>query len=49
LLVAVTGAGDDKSRRRAKEVGFDHHLLKPVAPDVLRRLLAVHQDRMEME
>jgi CheY-like chemotaxis protein/two-component sensor histidine kinase len=39
LLVAVTGWGQDEDRRRTKEAGFDHHLVKPVAPGVLQELL----------
>ena len=38
-LVAITGWGQDEDRRRAAEVGFDHHLTKPVAADALDRLL----------
>ncbi len=45
LLVAVTGYGDERHRRRAREAGFDRHLVKPVEPEVLRSLLAMnHQD-----
>ena len=40
FLVAVSGYGDEKSRRRCLEAGFDCHLVKPVAPDVLQNLLA---------
>jgi signal transduction histidine kinase len=39
LLVALTGYGRDEDRARAREAGFDRHLLKPVDPDALRRLL----------
>jgi CheY-like chemotaxis protein len=39
-LVAVTGLGDDDTRRRAVEAGFDLHLVKPVNPDRLTLLLA---------
>ena len=39
-LVAMTGYGQDEDRRRAQEAGFDHHLVKPVDPDVLQELLA---------
>jgi CheY-like chemotaxis protein len=39
-LVAVTGWGQDNDRRRAFEVGFSHHLVKPVSPRALRRVLA---------
>ncbi len=38
-LVALTGYGRDTDRRRAEEAGFDLHLVKPVGPDVLKRLL----------
>ena len=45
LLVAVTGYGDEKNRRRSREAGFDLHLLKPVDPEVLQHLLAAsHRD-----
>jgi PAS domain S-box-containing protein len=40
LLVAVTGYGQDEDRRRSGEAGFDHHLTKPVDPDILHALLA---------
>jgi CheY-like chemotaxis protein len=29
LLVAVTGWGQPEDRRRTREAGFDHHLVKP--------------------
>lgn len=35
LFVALTGFGDDASRRRTAEAGFDLHLTKTVAPDVI--------------
>src|SRR5690606_38636026 len=38
-LIAVTGWGQDHGRRRAMEVGFSHHLVKPVSPRALKRLL----------
>ena len=40
FLVAVTGWGQEGDRRRAKEAGFDHHLVKPVDPAALMRLMA---------
>ena len=40
VLVAVTGWGQDKDRRRTREAGFDHHLVKPVDPQDLITLLA---------
>ena len=38
LIVAVTGYGQEEDRRRSKEAGFDEHLLKPLALDVLQGL-----------
>ena len=38
-LVAVTGWGQDEDRRRAKEAGFDKHLVKPVEFDHIVAIL----------
>jgi CheY-like chemotaxis protein len=38
--VAVTGYGQEEDRRRSREAGFDHHLVKPVSPDALYELLS---------
>ena len=38
-LVAVTGYGRDEDRERARQAGFDHHLVKPVAFAELLNLL----------
>jgi PAS domain S-box-containing protein len=40
MIVAVTGWGQDEDRRRSKEAGFDHHLVKPAHPDAIERLFA---------
>ena len=40
VLIAVTGYGQDEDRRRAREAGFDHHLVKPVRPAELEALIA---------
>ena len=40
LLVAVTGYGQEEHRRRSKQAGIDLHLLKPVDPEELKKLLA---------
>ena len=40
LLIALTGWGQEQDRRRAREAGFDHHLVKPVEAGRLRALLA---------
>ena len=39
LVVAVTGWGQDEDRRKTKEAGFDHHLVKPATPASIRELL----------
>jgi DNA-binding response OmpR family regulator len=39
-LVAVTGWGHESFRIRARESGFDDHLVKPVDPDALLGLIA---------
>jgi CheY-like chemotaxis protein len=38
-LVAVTGYGRSEDRQRAREAGFDGHLVKPVEFAVLQRTL----------
>lgn len=40
ILIAVTGWGQEMDRQRSKDAGFDHHLVKPVDPDVLANLLS---------
>ncbi len=40
LLVAVTGYGQEEDRRRSREAGFNHHLVKPVSPEMLHEVLA---------
>lgn len=40
MLVAMTGYGQERDRRMSSEAGFDHHLVKPVDPEVLQKLLA---------
>lgn len=39
LLVALTGRDGEEDRKRSREVGFDHHLVKPVSKAVLEELL----------
>jgi CheY-like chemotaxis protein len=40
VLIALTGWGQDEDRRRSREVGFDSHLVKPLDPEALSKLLA---------
>lgn len=39
-LIAITGWGKDEDRQRSRDAGIDHHLVKPVAMQELRALLA---------
>jgi CheY-like chemotaxis protein len=39
-LIALTGWGNDEDRRRSREAGIDHHLVKPVDLHALEELLA---------
>ncbi|WP_439627054.1 PAS domain S-box protein [Gemmata sp.] len=39
VLIAVTGWGQEGDRRRSHEAGFDHHMVKPVDPHTLMKLL----------
>ena len=39
-LIALTGYGQESDRSRSASSGFDAHLVKPVLPDELLRLLA---------
>ena len=39
LLVALTGYGEDRHRRSAREAGFDQHVTKPVDAARLEELL----------
>ncbi|HBI46767.1 MAG TPA: hybrid sensor histidine kinase/response regulator [Planctomycetales bacterium] len=41
LLVALTGYNGDDDRRRSKDAGFDHHLVKPADVRELQRVLTV--------
>lgn len=38
-LIALTGYGQVEDERRAYDAGFDLHLVKPVAPELLREVL----------
>ena len=38
-LIAITGWGQSEDRLRTLEAGFDHHLVKPVVPTALTKLL----------
>lgn len=39
VIIALTGWSQDEDRRRTQDAGFDHHLVKPVQPAALGKLL----------
>jgi CheY-like chemotaxis protein len=41
LIIAVSGYGQEEDRRRSRQAGFDHHLVKPVDYDALMSLLSL--------
>jgi PAS domain S-box-containing protein len=43
LLVALTGYGTPDALERSRRAGFDHHLIKPVNPETLYRLLKAEE------
>jgi len=40
VLVALTGWGQDDDKRKSQDAGFDFHLVKPVDPEEIEKLLA---------
>lgn len=40
VLIALTGWGQEQDRKRSREAGFDHHLVKPVDPKALMALVS---------
>jgi CheY-like chemotaxis protein len=38
-MIAVTGWGQEESRKRTRLAGFDAHVVKPVNPDALLRMV----------
>ncbi len=42
-MVAMTGFGRDSDRRRAREAGFDAHLVKPADIDSLKKVLSFEE------
>lgn len=40
FLVAITGWGQEEDRRRSEDVGMNLHMVKPVEPGALDRVLA---------
>lgn len=44
-LVAITGHGQSRHKRKSTEAGFDHHLVKPVDADEIELLLKAIANR----
>jgi CheY-like chemotaxis protein/two-component sensor histidine kinase len=42
-IIAISGYGEDAARRRSREAGFDHHLVKPIKPDELTAILQLER------
>ncbi|QJW83207.1 hypothetical protein HK414_19060 [Ramlibacter terrae] len=40
FILALTGWGAERDRRRTSEAGFDAHLTKPMEPQALQQALA---------
>jgi CheY-like chemotaxis protein len=40
VLIALTGYGQDEDKRRVAEAGFDMHLIKPIEPSDLEKVIA---------
>jgi CheY-like chemotaxis protein len=45
VLIATTGYGQDEDRQRALQSGFDHHLVKPIVPEMMSELLTSVAER----
>ena len=41
MIVALTGWGQAEDHRKTRKAGFDYHLIKPVQPATLVKLLAI--------
>jgi signal transduction histidine kinase/CheY-like chemotaxis protein len=44
LLIAITGWAQDSDKAQSRAAGFDHHLTKPVEPEMLIELLGPARD-----
>jgi CheY-like chemotaxis protein len=43
VLVALTGYGQERDRVRAREAGFDHHLVKPLDFETIESVLTAEE------
>ena len=42
IVIAMTGYGQSEDRQQSLRAGFDHHLVKPLDPDVLQAIILSH-------
>lgn len=42
ILIALTGYGQSEDRQQSLAAGFNHHLVKPVDPEMLQTLISSH-------
>lgn len=49
FLIAVTGWGQEEDRQRSSEVGLNMHMVKPVEPSALEKLLSELKRNREIE
>jgi CheY-like chemotaxis protein len=40
VLIALTGWGQDEDKLHSKEAGFNFHMIKPIDPEALAKILA---------
>ena len=40
VLIALTGWGQEQDRKRSRDAGFDHHLVKPIDPKALMSIVS---------
>jgi CheY-like chemotaxis protein len=45
VMVALTGWSQEEAKTRSRLAGFDHHLVKPVEPSALKRLVESQTER----
>jgi len=48
-IIALSGWGQDADKQRSRESGIDHHLVKPLEPSALLRLLAANSRRGQVK
>ena len=49
MLLAFTGWGQEEDKRKSQEAGFDRHLIKPVDPSTLMKLLGESSDAVNRD